>query len=198
MSPAVPLLDEVQAPFLRCDGFGPTPPSIGAALRSGRLGDIAKAGLFAVTHAIGRVLQPKALHAVDLGAGGSTNDFSHFGWARRATVSVTAGDGATAPAGSTIQASVRVQSIHHDLTPPVVGQAVTFTVTGGGGTVVESQPVVTDAEGIATVSWRLGPGINTLQVTTNYVSNSPALITATGTPTTGVIDFETYPSGSPP
>src|SRR5256714_1631871 len=100
-------------------------------------------------------------------------------------------------AGSTIQASVSVQSIHHDLTPPVVGQAVTFTVTGGGGTVVESQPVVTDAGGIATVSWRLGLGINTLQVTTNYVSNSPALITAIGTPATGVIDFEAYPDGSP-
>ena len=197
LSPAAPLLDEVQAPFLRCDGFGPTPPSIGAALRSGRLGDVAKAGLFTVTHAIGRVLQPKALHAVDLGAGGSTNDFSHFGWARRAMVSVTAGDGATAPAGSTIHASVSVQSIHHALTPPVAGQAVTFTVTGGGGSVVESQPVATDAQGIATVSWRLGLGINTLQVTTNYVSNSPALITAIGTPATGVIDFETYPDGSP-
>src|SRR3989442_5005081 len=181
LSPAQPLLDEVPAPFLRCDGFGPTPPSIGAAFRSGRLGDIAKAGLFAVTHAIGRVIQPKALHAVDLGAGGSTPDFSRFGWARTAMMTVTSGNGATAPAGSTVHASVQLNSIHHDATPPVVAQAVTFTVTGGGGSVVESQPVFTDAQGIATVSWRLGLGINTLQVTTSHVTNSPALITATGT-----------------
>jgi hypothetical protein len=181
-------LEDVPAPFLRCDGFGATPPSIGAAFRSGRLGDLAKAGLYAVTHTIGKLIQPASLHAVDLGAGGSTNEFSRFGYARRASVSVTDGDGATAAAGSTIPAAVRVQNSHHDETSPVVGQSVTFTVTSGGGTVSTescnegtSCAGTTNSDGTAGVTWRLGAGTNTLQVSTNQVTNSPVTITATGT-----------------
>ncbi len=192
-------LTEVPAPFIRCDGFGPTPttPTIGAAFRSGRLGDIAKAGWHAVTHAIGRVIEPASLHAVDLGAGGSTDGFSRFGYLRFATMTVTAGNGATAPAGSTIQASVHIDNNHHGASSSAVGVPVTFTVTpsGGAGTVIESQPVYTDASGNATVHWQLGLGANTLQVTAQ-AQGSPALITATGSPAIGVIDFETYPNGS--
>lgn len=187
VGPAQPL-EEEPAPFLRCDGFGATPPSIGAAFRSGRIGDIARAGLYAVTHAIGRVIQPAALHAVDLGAGGSTNEFSRFGYARRAAMAVTAGDGASAPAGSTIDAAVQLQSSHHDETFAVAGQSVTFTVTGGGGTVSTptcsegtSCAATTNSDGNADVTWRLGTGVNTIQVTTGYVTNSPQTITATGT-----------------
>lgn len=187
------LLDEVNAPFLRCDDFGPTPPSIGSALRSGRMSDIAKAGLSAVARAIAGIVKPKALHAVDLGAGGSTNDFSRFGFARRANLSVTSGDATIAPAGSTVEAAVRVQSVHHDARSPVVGQSVTFTVTSGSGTLnyqdettscteATTCTMTTDGNGNATVSWRLGLGVNTVQVTTNHVTNSPATITATGTP----------------
>ncbi len=198
VTPAQPLLDEVPASFLRCDGFGPTPPSIGAAFRSGRLGDIATAGWFAVAQAIGRIIQPRALYGVDLGAGGSTNEFSRFGFLRPASMSVNSGNGAIAPAGSTVQASVKLQNNHThgisevDETSPVVGQSVTFTVTAGGGTVStascsagNSCPAVTvDPDGIATVSWTLELGVNTLQVTTDEVSNSPLAITATGTPAT--------------
>lgn len=187
------LLDEVNAPFLRCDGFSPTPPSIGSALRSGRVSDIAKAGLSAVTRAIAGIVGPRALHAVDLGAGGSTNDFSRFGFARRANMSVTSGDATISAAGSTIEAAVRVQSVHHDETSPVVGQSVTFTVTSGDGTLsyqgetttctdATTCTVTTDGSGKGTVSWRLGLGVNTVQVTTSHVTNSPATITATGTP----------------
>jgi hypothetical protein len=187
------LLDEVNAPFLRCEGFGPTAPSIGSALRSGRMGDFAKAGLSAVARAIAGIVKPKALHAIDLGAGGSTNDFSRFGFARRANLTVTSGDATIAPAGSIVDAAVRVQSVHHDETSPVVGQSVTFTVTSGGGTLnydngtttcTEASicTVTTDGSGNGTVSWRLGLGVNTVQVTTDRVTNSPATITATGTP----------------
>ncbi len=196
VTPAQPLLDEVPAPFLRCDSFGPTPPSIGAAFRSGRLGDIAKAGWFAVAHTIGRIIQPRALYAVDLGAGGSTNEFSRFGFVRPASMSQNSGDGAIAPAGSTVQASVKLQNNHThgisevDEISPVVGQSVTFSVTSGGGTVStascsagSSCPALTvGPDGIATVSWQLGLGVNTLAVTTDEVSNSPQIITATGTP----------------
>jgi hypothetical protein len=196
--PALPL-DEVSAPFLRCDSFGATPPSIGAAFRSGRLGDIANAGWFAVSHVIARVIEPKALHAVDLGAGGNTNEFSRFGFARRATMTPTSGDGASAPAGSTVDASVRVETIHHDDTLPVVDQSVTFTVTSGGGTLSHNEgetticnevttcTVTTDAEGNASVSWRLGLGANSVQATTDHVTNSPTTMAATGTTPLGTI-----------
>ena len=64
---------------------------------------------------------------------------------------------------------------------PVSGQAVTFTVTAGGGSVVGS-PATTDANGIATLSsWRLGPvsGLNTV---TASASNLPTVtFNATGT-----------------
>jgi len=199
-------LDEVPAPFLHCDGFGATPPSIGAAFRSGRVRDIARAGLYAVTHAIGHAIEPKALHAVDFGAGGSTDGFSRFGYARQAFMTVTAGDGATATEGSTIDAAVKVQNIHHDDTSAVVGQSVTFMVTGGGGTVSTptcaegtSCSATTSSDGVAGVTWRLGVGVNTIQVTTAHVTNSPRTITATGTPsTTNVQTLQTglqYPQG---
>jgi len=196
LAPAMPLLNEREAPFLSCSDFGPTPPSIGAAFRSGRLGDIAKAGWSAVAHTIGRIIQPRALYAVDLGAGGSTNEFSRFGFVRPASMSVNSGNGAIAPAGSTVQASVKLQNNHThgisevDEISPVVGQSVTFSVTSGGGTVStasctagNSCPALTvGPDGVATVSWQLGLGVNTLEVTTDEVSNSPQIITATGTP----------------
>jgi hypothetical protein len=180
-------LAEVPAPFIHCDSFGPTTQTIGAAFRSGRLGDIAKAGWHAMTQTIARAIQPAALHAVDLGAGGSTDGFSFFGYARFASMTVTAGDGATAPAGSTLQASVQVQNNHHAVTSPVVGQSVTFTVTGGGGSVSTGTcsegnacAATTDGAGNATVTWRLGTGVNTLQAATSHVTNSPVSLTATG------------------
>ena len=180
-------LAEVAAPFIRCDGFGPTTPTIRAAFRSGRLGDIAKAGWHAMTQTIARAIQPAALHAVDLGAGGSTDGFSFFGFTRFASMAVTSGQGATAPAGSTVQASVLVDSDHHGHPSPVVGQSLTFTVTGGGGTVSTSScaegnscAATTGTDGVVSVSWRLGAGVNTLQVTTTQVTNSPQTITATG------------------
>ncbi len=204
--PAVQLVDERDAPFLSCGDFGPTPPSIGAALRSGHLGDIARAGLYAVTHAIGRVIQPTALHAVDLGAGGSTNEFSRFGYVRPSTMTINSGDGAVAPAGSTVPASVHVQDIHNhnvDEISNVVGQPVTFTVTGGGGTLPDgatepsTRTVVTDGSGIATVSWRLGAGANELSASTANVLVSPVFIHATGTSANLIISNFTRSFTSP-
>jgi hypothetical protein len=85
-----------------------------------------------------------------------------------------------------------VRDAHHDDTTNVVGQAVTFTVPAGETGTVSSADcaegtscvVTTDESGVATVTWRLAVGVNTLSVTTSQVSNSPQTITATGTPTT--------------
>jgi hypothetical protein len=185
-------LEDVDAPFLRCDGFAKTPSSIGAALRSGRPGDVARASWALVSRGIAAILQPRSLHAVDLGAGGSTNEFSRFGWARDATMTKTAGDGGSAPSGSTIDASVRLENHHHG-TDPISAQDVVFTVTGGGGALIDGETAVntltvrTNSDGNATVSWRLGPGVNTLEAATSHVAESPVVFTATGTANVGTI-----------
>jgi hypothetical protein len=184
--PAMPLAEE-QAPFLRCDSFTPTPATIGAALRRGHLGDAAKAGLAMLSRGVGRLIVPRALHAVDFGAGGSTDGFSRIGWAERDTMFVGPNVPASAPAGSTIQATVQILAVHNP-PPPVVGRLVTFTVTGANGTLVDgngnatnSLQVATDANGNATASWRLGPGPNALQASAGQVVDSPLLLAATGT-----------------
>jgi alpha-tubulin suppressor-like RCC1 family protein len=65
---------------------------------------------------------------------------------------------------------------------PVAGVAVTFAVTGGGGSITGPN-AVTDAQGLAAVgSWRLGPtaGTNTLTATVPGLAGSPLAITAIG------------------
>ena len=85
-----------------------------------------------------------------------------------------------------ISAAVHVQNEHHG-SEPIADQPVTFTITGGGGTLVASDEtevrtltVPTNGTGDATVSWRLGAGTNTLEASTAHVTNSPRVITATG------------------
>jgi adhesin/invasin len=66
---------------------------------------------------------------------------------------------------------------------PVPGVAVTFAVTGGGGSVTGGN-ATTNASGIATVgSWTLGTtaGPNTLTATSGGLSGSPVTFTANGT-----------------
>lgn len=66
---------------------------------------------------------------------------------------------------------------------PVPGVAVTFSVTGGGGTVVPTTAVNTDANGVArATSWTLGTalGTNTLRATVAGIT-TPVTFTATGT-----------------
>lgn len=69
---------------------------------------------------------------------------------------------------------------------PLGGIPVTFTVTGGGGTVSGNTPV-TGSNGVATVGeWRLGTtvGENTLSATVagQNLSGGPVVFSATGTP----------------
>lgn len=104
--------------------------------------------------------------------------------ARAAAVSVVAGDGQTAPAGSAVATapSVRVVDGFGNL---VEGVAVTFSVLSGGGQ-VNGAVRTTSAQGVATVgSWTLGPavGVQTLaaRVEESGVSNNPVVFTATAT-----------------
>ncbi|HEX4561108.1 MAG TPA: Ig-like domain-containing protein, partial [Gemmatimonadales bacterium] len=89
---------------------------------------------------------------------------------------------ATVATAVTIPPSMIVKDINNN---PVPGVGVTFAVTGGGGVVVPTTPVLSNAAGVATVtSWTLGntAGTNTLTATAAVPSGSPVTITATGTP----------------
>src|SRR5438552_3172822 len=188
-APAGPTIDlaEVAAPFLTCTSFGPTPPSIGA-IKSGRLLDLASLGWHALVRGIGRLVTPEALHAIDLGDGGSTDGFSRIGWARQVTMTKVGGtDGNSAIAGTTVtpDPAVCLVLLHHGVSSPLGNEPVTFTVVSGAGTIggLQAVTVNTDvASGCAHAPWVLGttPGPNTLTAAA-LASGSPVTYTATGT-----------------
>src|SRR6266568_518543 len=190
-APAGPTIDlaEVAAPFLTCATFGPTPPSIGT-INSGSVLDLASAGWHALVRGIGRLVTPDALHAFDLGAGGSTDGFSRIGWARHVTMTKVAGtDGNSAIAGTTLtpDPAVCLTVTHHGVSSPLGNEPVTFTVMTGAGTVggggLNAVTVNTDVgTGCAPAPWVLGttPGPNTLTAAA-LASGSPVTYTATGT-----------------
>ena len=98
-----------------------------------------------------------------------------------ANITKVAGDGQSAVAGTAvpIPPSVKVTDAS---SVPVAGQAVTFTVASGGGSVTGGS-TTTNAAGIATVgSWTLGatPGSNALTASVNGTSLTTTF-TATGT-----------------
>jgi adhesin/invasin len=108
--------------------------------------------------------------------------------ARAATVSLAAGDGQTAPAGSPVPVapSIRVADAFGNL---VAGVPVTFSVLSGGGRVVNGVGT-TDAQGFAAVgTWILGPTVGTqslaARVEEGGVANNPVVFTATATAPTG-------------
>ncbi|HXY18968.1 MAG TPA: Ig-like domain-containing protein [Gemmatimonadales bacterium] len=105
-----------------------------------------------------------------------------------ASITKVAGDGQSAAAGTpvVVPPSVKVTDANSN---PVPGQAVTFAVASGGGTVTGGS-TTTNAAGIATVgSWTLGstPGPNTLTATATGTSLSPVTFTATGTTASNAI-----------
>jgi hypothetical protein len=75
--PALVELPSAAAPFLTCNGFMPT--QVGS-LRAGGLFGLARAGWNAIGREITSLVMPRPLYAVDLGAGGSTDGMSRFGW----------------------------------------------------------------------------------------------------------------------
>jgi uncharacterized protein YjdB len=97
-----------------------------------------------------------------------------------ATISIVAGDGQTGTVGAALPVRPSVRVLDADDTP-LAGVSVTFAVTVGGGLVTPEAPVVTDANGVATLtSWNLGirPGTNRLSASVGDVG---AEFTATGT-----------------
>ena len=73
--------------------------------------------------------------------------------------------------------SVTVKDAFNNLVP---GAAVTFAITEGNGTIAGTNPVPTDAAGVATVgAWVLGPAIGTNRMTATAGGASPVTLTAT-------------------
>ncbi len=102
-----------------------------------------------------------------------------------ATVAVSAGAGQTAAVNTAVPVlpAVRVTDAGGN---PVPRASVTFAVTGGGGTVSPSGPVLTGFDGVAAAtSWTLGPsaGPNTLAATAagTGIGGNPVTFTATAT-----------------
>ena len=62
---------------------------------------------------------------------------------------------------------------------PKAGIPVTFTVTSGGGS-VSSSPAFTNAQGVATVDWVLGPQAGTNSLTASLSGGASVTFTATG------------------
>ena len=87
-------------------------------------------------------------------------------------------DNLTGGVGFALTQPVRVQVLD-GLGKPAVGAAVSFTVTGGGGSVSPTQ-AATDSSGVAEAQWTLGPtaGANTLTVSSGDKS---VTLHATGT-----------------
>lgn len=157
--------------FLDCTGAQANFPSLGSS--GGGLGSFALRTVNDLATRVFEALQPQPLHAAALvtGVTGTTKRLSPFGsvdtLANTGALSPTSG--LTAPQGGTVTPPLVLVSTPADVSMP--GITVTFTVTGGGGTLtavgssipVTSVVTTTDAQGNATVgSWTLGTGTNTV------------------------------------
>jgi hypothetical protein len=98
-----------------------------------------------------------------------------------AQIALTAGNGQSASAGSTLPSRfvVTVEDINDK---PIAGVAVDFIVTAGGGA-LSAASVVTDALGQAQISLTLGTtaGANSVEARASGLSGSPVVFSAVGT-----------------
>jgi hypothetical protein len=160
--------------FLDCSGF-----EVAAFGGSDHpLARLARAGL-RVLQPIASVVGTSTLYAYDLGMGcdpvwdedgdGLDDDpFSRFGWLRNVWIEGLAGDGQVATVGSTLLPPT-VQILEHDHhghgQQPAPDVNVLFTFQDPDSTVTSTVSVKSDADGIASADWTLGPKVGTYTVT---------------------------------
>jgi hypothetical protein len=91
------------------------------------------------------------------------------------------GDGQEATPGTALPGAL-VVGVEDGFERPVAGVSVNFTVDSGGGA-VSSATVATDANGLATTTWTLGPSAGPNQVTARLASGThlPIVFRAVGT-----------------
>ncbi len=113
------------------------------------------------------------------------------------TIAKVSGDNQTAAAGSSLASALVVQ-VRNGSNVPVSGAAVSFAVTGGGGSVVPTT-AVTDTNGNASTVLRLGSAVGTNTVSASATGTGSVSFTATGTvvPVIGQQVFSTQVPASP-
>jgi hypothetical protein len=101
---------------------------------------------------------------------------------QQGTITITAGDGQTGPVGGTlpIPLEVLVESL---LENPIEDVEVIFTVVSGDASIIETQPVLTNASGLASSQVQLGltPGPVEIAVTARDINSPLATFGAEGT-----------------
>ena len=183
-----------------CAAAGPGPSGPPIFLQKGSIGtrsagftQLAVSGLNAFARSLAPVARavfvPKPLFATTVAQcclGGLTTKFSPFGAVDTTGVMDSVpGAGTTGPAGFPVTPAPTIAVVNGS-NEPMAGVAVTFTVTGGGGS-VSPAIVLTDANGHASANWTLGaaPGVNTLSASAAYggvaMQGGPIVFTATGT-----------------
>jgi adhesin/invasin len=130
---------------------------------------------------LGMVAGSNTLQATSAGLTGSPVQFTATAAAADAgSVALNAGNNQATVVGTAVPVAPSVR-VTDSFGNPVAGTAVTFAVTGGGGSVTGANQT-TNAQGIATVgSWTLGTatGSNTLQASSPGLLGSPVTFTAT-------------------
>jgi uncharacterized protein YccT (UPF0319 family) len=119
----------------------------------------------------GGTLTAATSSAIDITAGAATQ------------VAINTGNDQIATAGTAVAVAPSV-IVTDTGGNPIAGVSVTFAVASGGGSLATTDPVVTDAAGIAvSPTWTLGlvAGANTLTATAAGLTGSPVTFTATGT-----------------
>ncbi len=134
-----------------------TPPAVAFSTRAkGMLRYLAAGRYRAAGDQLIGLIGPTPLLALDRGGGGLVRGFSDFQFALPAKMTIAAGNGQTAAPGLLpVNPTVLVTDLGGD---PVKNARVTFAGTGTVG----SSPVLTDAAGLAQVTWSVVAGANTL------------------------------------
>ncbi len=141
-------------------------------------------GHASVTRTLGPTAGPQTTLASAAGLAGSPVVFNHTAIAGSASgVLIVSGNGQIAAPGATLPEPLVVQVVDEGGNP-VVGAAVTWVVTGGGGS-LDPATGPTDANGRASTTWTLGStaGANTAQAIVSGVGEAAFTATAAaGTP----------------
>jgi len=103
------------------------------------------------------------------GQGQKVSDYVDYDpWAilaptRQGSIVITAGDGQSGPIGSTLPVALEVQVLSL-LDNPIENVEVIFSVTVGDASIVELQPIITNAGGLATAQLQLGINAGPVEV----------------------------------
>lgn len=160
------------------------------------------AGRTSVTRTLGPTAGPQSTLASSEGLAGSPVVFDHTATAGSPSgVRAVAGDDQTAPPRTTLPQDLVVEVVD-EAGNPVVGAAVTWVVTAGGGTVAPATGT-TDGGGRASTRWTLGgsAGTNTAQAIVSGVGQAEFSATAAAGTASDIRIVsgggQTGPAGSP-